>query len=69
MIFNRIGKTYNNTRSADERIISEMIRLLDLQKGSIITDIGAGTGKYSIALANAGYKIKAIGEKRLFSDP
>lgn len=60
MIFNKIGKTYNNTRSADKRIISELIRLLGLQKGSIIADIGAGTGNYSFALAKAGYKIKAI---------
>ncbi len=37
-----------------------MIRLLDLQKGSVIADIGAGTGNYSFALANAGYKIMAI---------
>lgn len=60
MLFNKIGATYNKTRVADERIISELIRLLDLQKGAIIADIGAGTGNYSFALANAGYKMKAI---------
>lgn len=60
MLFNKIGGTYNKTRAADERILSELIRLLDLQKGTIIADIGAGTGNYSFALANAGYKIIAI---------
>jgi ubiquinone/menaquinone biosynthesis C-methylase UbiE len=60
MLFNKIGETYNKTRVADERIIAELIRLLDLQKGSTIADIGAGTGNYSFAMANAGYKIKAI---------
>ena len=60
MLFNKIGETYNKTRAADERIISELIRLLALQKGAIIADIGAGTGNYGIPLANAGYKIKAI---------
>lgn len=60
MLFNKIGNTYNSTRSADERIVSELISLLDLQNGSIIADIGAGTGNYSFALANAGYKIMAI---------
>jgi ubiquinone/menaquinone biosynthesis C-methylase UbiE len=59
-IFNTIGKTYNNTRVADERIVSELIRLLSLGKGSIIADIGAGTGNYTVALANAGFNIKAI---------
>jgi ubiquinone/menaquinone biosynthesis C-methylase UbiE len=60
MLFDKIGKTYNDTRAADERIISELIRLLGLYKGAIIADIGAGTGNYSFALANAGYKIRGI---------
>ena len=60
MLFNKLGKTYNKTRVADERIISELVRLLDLQRGAIIADIGAGTGNYSFGLANAGYKIRAI---------
>lgn len=60
MLFNKIGATYNKTRVADGRIISELIRLLDLQKGATIADVGAGTGNYSFALADAGYKIKAI---------
>ncbi len=60
MLFNKVGETYNKTRIADKRIISELIRLLGLQKGAVIADIGAGTGNYSFALANAGYKIKAI---------
>jgi len=59
-LFNTIGKTYNNTRVADERIVSELIRLIGLEKSSIIADIGAGTGNYSTALANAGFKIKAL---------
>ncbi len=60
MLFNKIGETYNNTRAADERIVSELIRLAGLQTGAIIADIGAGTGNYSDALAKTGYKIKAI---------
>jgi ubiquinone/menaquinone biosynthesis C-methylase UbiE len=60
-LFNTIGKTYNNTRLADERIVAELIKLINLKKDcSIIADIGAGTGNYSIALANAGFKIRAI---------
>jgi ubiquinone/menaquinone biosynthesis C-methylase UbiE len=60
MLFNKIGGTYNRTRSADRRIVSELVWLLDLPKGTTIADVGAGTGNYSFALANAGYKIKAI---------
>ncbi len=59
-LFDSIGKTYGNTRRADERIVAELIRLLDLDRGSTIADIGAGTGNYSVALAEAGFRIKAI---------
>jgi len=60
MLFNKIGKTYNSTRGADERIVAGLIRLTGLQKGSILADIGAGTGNYALALADAGYRIKAV---------
>lgn len=60
MIFNTMGNTYNNTRVADERVVSELLRLIGLEKGSTIADIGAGTGNYSVALANAGLRVKAI---------
>jgi ubiquinone/menaquinone biosynthesis C-methylase UbiE len=60
MLFDKIGGTYNRTRTADKRIVSELVRQLGLQKGTSIADVGAGTGNYSLAMANAGYKIKAI---------
>jgi ubiquinone/menaquinone biosynthesis C-methylase UbiE len=59
-LFNSIGKMYGNTRQADERIVVQLVRHLDLKRGSTIADIGAGTGNYSVALADAGFKIKAI---------
>lgn len=70
-IFNSIGGTYNKTRAADERIVSELIRLINLEKESfLIADIGAGTGNYSIALANAGFEIAAIEpSKAMLSNP
>jgi ubiquinone/menaquinone biosynthesis C-methylase UbiE len=36
------------------------IDLLKLPEGSIVCDIGAGTGNYSNALADSGYQIKAV---------
>lgn len=35
-------------------------RLLNLPRGSTIADIGAGTGNYTIALANLVYNLKAM---------
>jgi ubiquinone/menaquinone biosynthesis C-methylase UbiE len=59
-LYDSIGKNYNSTRQADDRIVTELIRLLDLPTGSTIADIGAGTGNYSNAIAEAGYQVLAI---------
>ena len=60
-LFNTIGNTYNKTRVADDRIISKLTSLLNLEKSDhIIAEIGAGTGNYSKALANVGFQIIAI---------
>ena len=58
--YNSIGTTYNSTRKADERIASNIISALNLEKGSIIADIGAGTGNYSYKLAEYGFEVLAI---------
>jgi SAM-dependent methyltransferase len=59
-IYNSIGKQYSKTRIPDIRIVNKLIDLLNLPKGSLIADIGAGTGGYSLALANQGYFVHAV---------
>ncbi|MEH2079955.1 MAG: class I SAM-dependent methyltransferase [Nostoc sp.] len=59
-IYNSIGKQYSKTRVPDIRIVNKLIDLLNLLKGSIIADIGAGTGGYSLALANKGFLVNAV---------
>lgn len=60
IVYNAIGVNYTINRTADQRIVVSIVELLNLPTGSAIADIGAGTGNYSNALANLGYKIKAI---------
>lgn len=55
-----IGKKYNLNRIADSRIVNKFDNLLEVRKGSLICDIGAGTGNYTERLASVGYKIDAI---------
>jgi len=55
-----IGGSYNNNRAADKRILKNIIELLDLPAGRLIADIGAGTGNYSGALANSGFRLFAV---------
>ena len=59
-IYDTIGNTYSQTRRADERIVARIIQHLELQPGSRILDIGAGTGSYSFALADSGFEITAL---------
>lgn len=59
-IYNQIGTTYNNTRSADPRIVDAFRESLGLAVGSVIADIGAGTGSYTNAFAELGFRVKAV---------
>ncbi len=59
-IYDSIGQQYSTTRIPDRRIVKTLIDLLNLPKGSIIADIGAGTGSYTQALANTGFYIYAV---------
>ena len=60
ILYNSIGEGYNHSRKPDPRIVKRLIDLLDLPLGSVIADIGAGTGNYSNAIAEKGYQIIAI---------
>lgn len=59
-IYDSIGKQYKKTRIPDFRIVNKIIELLDLPQGSIIADIGAGTGGYAQAIANLGFSVYAV---------
>ena len=59
-LYNSIGAGYNRTRQPDSRIADRLVSLLDLSPGNTIADIGAGTGNYSNAIADRGYKVIAI---------
>lgn len=59
-LFDRIGESYTDTRQADERIVALLIEYLGLSHGATVADIGAGTGNYSVALAEAGFRVFAV---------
>ncbi|MEM7761887.1 MAG: class I SAM-dependent methyltransferase [Cyanobacteria bacterium P01_A01_bin.40] len=59
-LYDAIGKGYNSTRKPDSRIVKQLISLLNLPRGSTIADVGAGTGNYSKAIADWGYRVIAI---------
>jgi ubiquinone/menaquinone biosynthesis C-methylase UbiE len=67
-LYDTIGKNYIINRKADTRITTNIIDLLNLPIGSLIADIGAGTGNYSNALANKGYSVIAIEPSSVMRD-
>ena len=58
--YDEIGKGYNSDRKADHRVLKMLIQILCLPVGSVVADIGAGTGNYTNGLAEYGNKMKAI---------
>jgi ubiquinone/menaquinone biosynthesis C-methylase UbiE len=59
-VYNSIGQSYSKFRFPDPRIVDLLLNLLQLEPGSIIADIGAGTGGYSRAIAEQGFFIRAV---------
>lgn len=59
-IYDTIGHSYTQTRQPDPRIVDALVSRLALPHGSLIADIGAGTGSYTNALAERGFKIQAV---------
>ena len=59
-LFDSIGHSYSATRSADLRIVKALLDLLGAANGRTVVDIGAGTGNYSVALAEQGWSVVAI---------
>jgi ubiquinone/menaquinone biosynthesis C-methylase UbiE len=60
IIYDQIGEGYAQHRHADLRIVDTIIELLEILPGTVIADVGAGTGNYSRVLAQRGYAVKAI---------
>ncbi len=58
--YNKIGVNYNKTRKADLRIFGRLYELLGKPVDKRIIDIGAGTGNYTLLLANKGNKMVAL---------
>ncbi len=61
-IYNEIGEHYSKYRRADPRLVEAIVDLLDIPKGSIVAEVGAGTGNYSRAGAFPKYDIVLASE-------
>jgi ubiquinone/menaquinone biosynthesis C-methylase UbiE len=59
-IYDSIGQSYSKFRLPDPRIVDTLVNLLQLEPGSLVADIGAGTGNYSRALAERGFSLHAV---------
>lgn len=60
MNFDKRANYYKKFRKADHRLVQKIIELLSLNKNSIVADIGAGTGNYSLELMKCKLFVYAI---------
>jgi len=59
-LYDRIGLGYRATRGADRRIVDGLLALLALDEGAVACELGAGSGNYANALAEAGLEVLAV---------
>jgi len=59
-VYNSIGFRYSAHRQPDSRIVAELFELIDVPSGSTLADVGAGSGNYSRALADRGFRLIAV---------
>ena len=59
-VYNEIGIGYNNTRKADPYLVSIMMDLLQPKVDKTYLDIGCGSGNYTKAIAEKGFKFIGI---------
>lgn len=59
-VYDRIGKTYDQTRKADPAISKKIINHLSPTKTGQYLDVGCGSGNYTQMIAENGYRICGV---------
>ena len=59
-LYDRIGVGYDATRQADPYLLSRLIHHLRPREGGRYLDVGSGTGNYTIAMHQAGVRIRGL---------
>jgi ubiquinone/menaquinone biosynthesis C-methylase UbiE len=66
-LFDSIGKDYNHARHADVDILDRFIDLLQANKNDRYLEVGSGTGNYTIAMSEKGYKVTGVDPSHIMS--
>lgn len=59
-VYDRIGKTYDQTRKADPEIARKIIHHLSPTKNGYYLDVGCGSGNYTCAIHENGFRMCGI---------
>ena len=58
--FSCLAKAYNDRPSYGNLIRDSLLKLVEFPRDGIVADVGAGTGKWTKQLAEAGCKVVAV---------
>ena len=58
--FSQLAKAYNDRPSYGNLIRDSLLKLVEFPRDGIVADVGAGTGKWTKQLAEAGCKVVAV---------
>ncbi len=58
--YNRIGKTYDQTRKADPQIANQIIKHLSPTNDGYYLDVGCGSGNYTQVISEKGYRMCGV---------
>jgi ubiquinone/menaquinone biosynthesis C-methylase UbiE len=59
-LYDRIGNSYDITRTADQEILKRLKAHLDPISEGLYLDVACGSGNYTVALADLGYNLYGI---------
>jgi ubiquinone/menaquinone biosynthesis C-methylase UbiE len=60
IVYNRIGKMYDATRRDDPEILHRLLRHLSAEQGAPVLEVACGTGNYTTALAESGFRMTGV---------
>lgn len=58
--YDKVSRVYDTGRMANAELVEKLVRLLHISKGSIVLDLGCGTGNYTVTLQRTAKTVVGV---------